>query len=50
MVTDCHYEIKTLAPWNESYDKPRQRIKKRDIANKGPYNQTYGFSSGPVWM
>ena len=26
---DCSHEIKTLAPWKESYDKPRQRIKKK---------------------
>ena len=25
---DCSVEIKTLAPWKESYDKPRQCIKK----------------------
>ena len=24
---DCSHEIKTLAPWKKSYDKPRQRIK-----------------------
>ena len=23
---DCSHEIKTLAPWKKSYDKPRQRI------------------------
>ena len=28
---DCSHEIKTLAPWNKSYDKPRQHIKSRDI-------------------
>ena len=26
---DCSHEIKTLAPWKESYDKPRQFIKKQ---------------------
>ena len=25
--SDCSHEIKTLAPWKESYDKPRQHIK-----------------------
>ena len=36
----------------ESYDQPRQRIKKQShyFANKGPCNQGYGFSSGHVWM
>ena len=26
---DCSLEIKTPAPWKESYDKPRQHIKKQ---------------------
>ena len=26
---DCSHEIKTLAPWKESYDQPRQCIKKQ---------------------
>ena len=26
---DCSHEIKTLAPWKESYDKSRQPIKKQ---------------------
>ena len=25
---DCSHEIKTFAPWKESYDQPRQHIKK----------------------
>ena len=25
---DCSYEIKMLAPWKKSYDKPKQSIKK----------------------
>ena len=35
---DCRREIKTLAPWKESYDQPRQHIKKQRhyLANKGP--------------
>ena len=49
---DCSHEIKTLAPWKKSYDKPRQHIKKQGhyFANKGPSSQGYGFSSGHVWM
>ena len=41
-----------LAPWKESYDKPGQHIKKQrhHFANKGPYSQSYGFSSSHVWM
>ena len=49
---DCSHEIKTLTPWKESYDQPRQHIKKQRhyFANKGPSSQGYGFSSGHVWM
>ena len=47
---DCNHEIKTLAPWKENYDKPRQHIKKQRhyFANKCPYSQSYGFSSSHV--
>ena len=39
-----------LAPWKESYDKPRQYIKKQrhHFTNKGLYSQSYGFSSSHV--
>ena len=39
-------------PWKESYDQPRQHIKKQRcyFANKGPSSQGYGFSSSHVWM
>ena len=49
---DCSYEIKTLAPWKKSCDKPRQHIKKQRhyFADKGPFGQGYGFSSSHVWM
>ena len=49
---DCSHEIKTLAPWKESYDQHRQHIKKQrhDFANKGPSSQGYGFSSSHVWV
>ena len=35
-----------------SYDQPRQHIKtqRHYFANKGPSSQSYGFSSGHVWM
>ena len=41
-----------LAPWKQSYDKPRQCIKKqrRHFTNKGLYSQSYGFSSSHVQM
>ena len=52
--SDCSHEIKTLAPWKESYDKPRHpdSIKKQrhHFANKCPYSQSYGFSSRHVRM
>ena len=37
----------TLAPWNKSYEKPKQYIKKQKhhFANKGPYSQNCDFSS-----
>ena len=46
------HDIKTLAPWKKSYDKPRQHIKKQKhhFADRGPYSQSYGFSSSHVWM
>ena len=39
-------------PWKESYDQPRQYIKKprHYFANKGPSSQGYDFSSIHVWM
>ena len=49
---DDSHKIKTLAPWKKSYDKPRQYVKKQrhHLANKGPHNQSYGFSSSHVRM
>ena len=43
---------KMLAPWKESYDKLRQRVKKQrhHFANKSLYSQKYGFSSNRVQM
>ena len=40
------------APWKESYDQPRQHIKKQRhyFVYKGRSSQGYGFSSGHVWM
>ena len=49
---DCSHENeKTLAPWKDSYDQPREHIKKQrhHFADKGVYSQSYGFSSGHVW-
>ena len=35
---DCSHRIKTLAPWEKSYNQPRQHIKKQRhyFADKGP--------------
>ena len=34
------------------YDQPKQHIKRQKhyFANKGPFSQSYGFSSSHVWM
>ena len=50
--SDCSHEIKTLAPFKQSCDKPIQHIKKQrhHFANKGLYSQSYGFSSSHFWM
>ena len=37
---NCSHEIKTLAPWKKSYDKPRQYIKK----------QRYHFAYKDIYM
>ena len=49
---DCSHEIKTLAPWKNSYNQPRQHIKKQGhyFANKSPFSQRDGFSSSHAWM
>ena len=41
-----------LTPLKESYDQPRQHIKKQRhyLANKGQSSQSYGFSNSHVWM
>ena len=48
---NCSHEIKRRL-LKESYDKPRQHIKKQrhHSADKGPCSQSYGFSSGRIWM
>ena len=45
------WNSKTLAPWKESYDEPRQHAKKQRhyLVNKGPSSQGYGFSSSHLW-
>ena len=51
--SDFSHEIKkTLTPWKESYDQPRQHIKKQRyyFVSKDLSSQGYGFSSGHVWL
>ena len=47
---DCSHEIKRLTLWKESYDQPRQHIKKQrhHFVNNGLSSEGYGFSSGHV--
>ena len=49
---DCSHEIKTLAPWKKTMTNTDKHIKKQrhHFADKGPYNQSYGFSSSHVQM
>ena len=43
---------KLLVPWKESYDKPRQHIKKQrhHFADKRLFSQTYGIPHSHMWM
>ena len=45
-------QLKDTCSLEGKYDQPRQHIKKQRhyFANKGPSSQSYGFSSGHVWM
>ena len=45
-------KLKDAYSLEESYDQPRQHIKKQRhyFDNKGPSGQDYGFSNGHVWM
>ena len=38
-----------LAPWKNTYEKSIKK-QRHCFANKGPYNQSHGFSSSRVWM
>ena len=48
--SDCRQNFKDPFSLEESYDKPRQHIKKQrhQFADKGPFNQSYDFSSSHV--
>ena len=51
---DCSHEMKRRLVLGRKVmtDQPREYIKKQShfFDNKGPFNQGYGFSSGPVWI
>ena len=49
---DCIHWIKNACSLEENNDKSRQCIKKqrRYFTDKGPFSQSYGFSSSHVWM
>ena len=51
MVTAA-MKLKDAYSLEESYDQPRQHIKKQRhyLAKKGLSSQSYGFSSSHVWM
>ena len=52
MAVEADSADEVQALWKKSYDKHRQHIQKQrhHVANKGPYNQSYGFSSSYVQM
>ena len=48
---DCSHEIKRRLLFGKKVmTNLDSMFKSRDIANKGPSSQSYGFSSGHVWM
>ena len=55
MVTDFIFlgskSLRMLAPWKESYDKPRQHFQKQrhHFADNGPHSQSYGFFRCKSW-
>ena len=55
LQTHCRWWLQPWnekTPWKESYDQPREHMKKQRhyFVNKGPSCQGYGFSSSHVWM
>ena len=51
-VVTAAMKLKDASSLEESYDQPRQDIKKlrHYFANQDPSNQSYGFSSSDVWI
>ena len=46
---DCSHEIKRCLLFERKTDKCIKN-RKHQFANKGPYSQSYGFSSNNIWM
>ena len=46
-IVTAAMKLKDLAPWKKNCDKTRQDTKKQSyhFADKGPYSQSYGFST-----
>ena len=44
-------KLKTFTPWEKSYDKSRQQVKRQRyyFANKDPSSQSYGFNSSHMY-
>ena len=48
---DCGHEIKRrLLLGRKAMTNLDTILRSRDITNKGPYSQSYGFSSSHIWM
>ena len=48
---DCSHEIKRrLVLGRKAMTNLDSILKSRDFADKGPFSQSYGFSSSHVWM
>ena len=48
---DCNYEIKRyFLLGRKAMTNLDSILKSRDIANKGPSSQSYGFSGSHIWM
>ena len=49
--SDCSHEIKThLLLGRKAMTNLDSILKSRDIANKGPSSQSYGFSNSHIWI
>ena len=48
--SDCSHECRCVLLGREAMTNLDSILKSRDIAEKGPSSQRYGFSSSHVWM